>query len=216
MRTSSLRTILRNDPVEDDARVRETLCTILATARDLVLGHVRSNGEDALANWTVQSPDVLILNINLPGVSGVNGGQQHIDRFPSVKILVHTVPGEIQRVLAALAANTKSPLRRSPKPMGVLARMHDLPNGGSPANAPIVHRAGPQPHQVRPAGGPLDAKLTEREREILALLDEGLLYKEISLRIGISESAIKQHIHRMYAKLHVQNRTEAVNRYFGR
>ena len=61
-----------------------------------------------------------------------------------------------------------------------------------------------------------DAKLSEREQEILQLLAEGLLYKEISMRIGISEAAIKQHIHRMYAKLHVQNRTEAVNRFFGR
>ncbi len=216
MRAPSLRTIHRSGIAKDDARVREALCTILDTARDMVLGHDRSNVEDALAGWMGQSPDVVILNINLEGASGINGVQQRSDRLPSVQFLVYAMHEDVQRVLDALSAGANGYLRKSGKPMGILARMRDLSNAGSPSIAPIARRAGAQPHQARPAGMPLEAKLTEREQEILQLLAEGLFYKEISLRVGISDSAVKQHIHRMYGKLQVQNRTEAVNLYFGR
>ena len=83
-------------------------------------------------------------------------------------------------------------------------------------SATIARRVVAQLRPSKQAESLSDAKLSEREQEILQLLAEGLLYKEISMRIGISEAAIKQHIHRMYGKLHVQNRTEAVNKFFGR
>lgn len=216
MRAPSLHTIHRSGIVEDDARVREALYTILATVRDIVLEQDISNTEDALAGWMGQCPDVVILNINLPGVSGINCVQKRSDRFPAVQFLVYTTHDDGQRVSDALAAGANGHLGKNAKPMGILTRMRDLTPSGSTPSTPMGRRAGAQLRQTRFASVPLKADLTQREQDILALLAQGLLYKEISLRIGISESAVKQHIHRMYAKLHVQNRTEAVNRYFGR
>ena len=133
-----------------------------------------------------------------------------------MQFLVYTTQDEGRRVFDALAAGANGHLGKNAKPKGILTRMRDLPHSSTPPSTPIGRRAGAQLRPTRPAGVPLEADLTEREQAILALLAEGLLYKEISLRIGLSESAVKQHIHRMYAKLHVQNRTEAVNLYFGR
>jgi len=202
--------------VEDDARVREALRTILSTAKDMVLDKDWSNAEDAMTGWMEHCPDVVIMDINLPGVSGVDCVQQLSVRFPAVQFLVYTMHDDDQRVFDALKAGANGYLLKSAKPLEILNAIRDLLNGGSPMSATIARRVVAQLRPGRSVGAPAEANLTEREQEILQLLAEGLLYKEISLRIGISESAIKQHIHRMYGKLQVQNRTEAVNLYFGR
>ena len=98
----------------------------------------------------------------------------------------------------------------------VRSTVEDLLQGGSPMSASIARRVVAQLRPTQADPNLADAKLTAREQEILLLLADGLLYKEISERVGISDAAVKQHIHRMYVKLHVQNRTEAVNRFFGR
>ncbi len=202
--------------VEDDARVREALRTILATAKDMVLDKDWSNAEDALAGWMEHCPDVVIMDINLPGASGINCVQQLSARFPAVQFLMYTMHDDDQRVFDALKAGANGYLLKSAKPLEILNAIRDLLNGGSPMSATIARRVVAQLRPVRNESNLAAAQLTEREQEVLHLLAEGLLYKEISLRVGISESAVKQHIHRMYAKLHVQNRTEAVNLYFGR
>ena len=202
--------------VEDDARVREALRTILATAKDMVLDKDWSNAEDALAGWMEHCPDVVIMDINLPGASGINCVQQLSARFPAVQFLMYTMHDDDQRVFDALKAGANGYLLKSAKPLEILNAIRDLLSGGSPMSATIARRVVAQLRPVRNESNLAAAQLTEREQEVLHLLAEGLLYKEISLRVGISESAVKQHIHRMYAKLHVQNRTEAVNLYFGR
>ena len=202
--------------VEDDARVREALRTILATAKDMVLDQDWSNAEDALAGWMEHCPDVVIMDINLPGASGINCVQQLSARFPAAQFLMYTMHDDDQRVFDALKAGANGYLLKSAKPLEILNAIRDLLSGGSPMSATIARRVVAQLRPVRNESNLAAARLTEREQEVLHLLAEGLLYKEISLRVGISESAVKQHIHRMYAKLHVQNRTEAVNLYYGR
>ncbi len=202
--------------VEDDARVREALHLILGTARDLALDRSFANAEDALEHWTERCPEVVIMDINLPGASGIECVKELAVRWPNTQFLMYTMHDDDQRVFDALKAGANGYLLKSAKPLEILNALRDLLQGGSPMSAPIARRV---VAQLRPAQNGLllsEAKLTDREREILELLAEGLLYKEISARIGLSEGAIKQHIHRMYEKLHVQNRTEAVNRFFGR
>lgn len=202
--------------VEDDARVREALHLILGTARDLALDRSFANAEDALEHWTERCPEVVIMDINLPGASGIECVKELAVRWPNTQFLMYTMHDDDQRVFDALKAGANGYLLKSAKPLEILNALRDLLQGGSPMSAPIARRV---VAQLRPAQNGLllsEAKLTDREREILELLAEGLLYKEISARIGLSEGAIKQHIHRMYDKLHVQNRTEAVNRFFGR
>ncbi len=216
MHAPLLRTIPGSGIVNDDARVREALYTILATASDMVLEQDMLNVEDALAGWLGEGSEAVILNINLKGASGMNRVQQCSPRLPLVQVLIYSMNEHGRCVLDALPGDANGDQCRRVEPMGILIRMCDLPKGDRSPSGPSVLPAVAQLHPPHPAGEPPEAKLTEREQEILQLLAEGLLYKEISLRIGISESAVKQHIHRMYGKLHVQNRTEAVNWFFGR
>jgi DNA-binding NarL/FixJ family response regulator len=189
---------------------------ILATAKDLVLETDWSNSEDALAHWTTDCPDVVIMDINLPGASGIECVRQLATRFPAAQFLMYTMHDDDQRVFDALKAGANGYLLKSAKPLEILTAIREILQGGSPMSAPIARRVVAHLRPTNNGGTMAEAKLTEREQEILELLAEGLLYKEISMRIGISEAAIKQHIHRMYGKMHVQNRTEAVNRFFGR
>lgn len=202
--------------VEDDARVREALRKILETAKDMAFEKDWSNAEDALAGWKESCPAVVIMDINLPGVDGIECVRQLAMRFPASQFLMYTMHDDDQRVFDALKAGANGYLLKSAKPLEILTALRDLMNGGSPMSATIARRVVAQLRPSKPTEGLAEAKLTDREQEILQLLAEGLLYKEISMRIGISEAAIKQHIHRMYGKLHVQNRTEAVNKFFGR
>lgn len=202
--------------VEDDARVREALHLILGTARDLALERSFANAEDALEHWTERCPEVVIMDINLPGASGIDCVKELAARWPNTQFLMYTMHDDDQRVFDALKAGANGYLLKSAKPLEILNAIRDLLQGGSPMSAPIARRLVAQLRPAQSGEHLAEAKLTDREREILELLAEGLLYKEISARIGLSEGAIKQHIHRMYDKLHVQNRTEAVNRFFGR
>ena len=202
--------------VEDDARVREALRAILATAKDLQMEDSWSNTEDALAGWTEHCTDVVIMDINLPGASGIEAVRALSERHPAAQFLMYSMHDDDQRVFDALKAGANGYLLKSAKPSEILAAIRDLVQGGSPMSAPIARRVVAQMRPARPGASIADAGLTEREQEVLRLLSEGLLYKEIGDRVGISESAVKQHIHRMYGKLHVQNRTEALNLYFGR
>lgn len=216
LRTMSTPGVATIGLVEDDARIREALRTIIATAEDLALVQAWSNAEDALAGWSEQCPHAVIMDINLPGASGIECVRELTRRWPSTQFLMYTMHDDDQRVFDALKAGANGYLLKSAKPLEIIDAVRDLLQGGSPMSASIARRVVAHLRPGNNANMLTEAKLTEREREILELLAEGLLYKEISLRLGISEGSIKQHIHRMYDKLHVQNRTEAVNKFFGR
>lgn len=202
--------------VEDDARMREALRVILATTEDLQLIDTWSNTEDALAGWVEYCAEVVIMDINLPGASGIEAVRELSIQHPSAQFLMYSMHDDDHRVFDALKAGANGYLLKSAKPAEILGAIRDLVRGGSPMSAPIARRVVNQMRPTKPGSSLASAGLSEREQEVLQLLAEGLLYKEISLRVGISEAAIKQHIHRMYGKLQVQNRTEAVNRFFGR
>lgn len=202
--------------VEDDARIREVLDAVLASAKDMVRAQAWSNAEDAIQGWTEGCPDVVIMDINLPGASGIDCVRELARRWPATQFLMYTMHDDDQRVFDALKAGANGYLLKSAKPLEIIDAIRDLIQGGSPMSASIARRVVAQLRPTASGTSVSEAKLTDREHDILKHLAEGLLYKEISLRMGISEAAIKQHIHRMYAKLHVQNRTEAVNRFFGR
>ncbi len=202
--------------VEDDARIREALGFIIASAKDLALDASWANAEDALAGWSASCPEVVIMDINLPGASGIECVRELARRFPSAQFLMYTMHDDDQRVFEALKAGANGYMLKSARPQDILVALRELLHGGSPMSASIARKVVAQLRPAQHAADLSEAKLSEREQAILQLLADGLLYKEISKRIGISEAAIKQHIHRMYGKLQVQNRTEAVNRYFGR
>jgi len=208
-------TVIRVGIIEDDKRIQQALRTIVSGASDMRVAGVYGNAEDAIAVLVADSPDVVIMDINLPGASGIECVRELRQPCPAAQFLMYTMHDDDQRVFDALKAGANGYLLKSAKPGEIRSAVRELMSGGSPMSAHVARRVVANLRPV-PEQGISEAKLTDRERAVLELLAEGLLYKEISQRLSITEGSIKQHIHRMYEKLHVQNRTEAVNRFFGR
>jgi DNA-binding NarL/FixJ family response regulator len=216
MHTPSLHNILPSGLVENDSCVREALFTIIASAREMMLAQDTSNAECALTTNTDTWPSIVLMDINLTGASGIDRVRELSHRYPTVQLMMYSMREDDHRAFDAPKASAKGQRLKGAKPLEILNALRDLLQGKGPMGTPIPRRLVAHSTPAQAGEHLSEANLTDRDREILELLAEGLLYKEISLRIGISEAAIKQHIHRMYAKLHVQNRTEAVNKYFGR
>lgn len=206
---------IRVSIVEDDGIIRETLRALFAYEAGMELFTVHSTAEDALVRLGGNCPDVVIMDINLPGASGIDCVRQMSQRCGRTQFLMYTVHDDDHRVFEALKAGANGYILKSSTPDQILDAVRELHAGGSPMSAHVARRvvAHLRPERTK---GITAAGLTEREQAVLTLLADGLLYKEIGEELGISVGTIKQHIHRMYEKLHVQNRTEAVNRYFGR
>ena len=203
--------------VEDDNVIRETLRSLFIFEEGMEAFTVHSNAEDAMMRLGDACPDVVIMDINLPGASGIDCVRQLSQRCTATQYLMYTVHDDDHRVFEALKAGANGYLLKSSTPDQILDAVRELSAGGSPMSAHVARRV---VAHLRPPGGAAhalaNAGLSDRENQVLALLSDGLLYKEIGDRLGISVGTIKQHIHRIYEKLHVQNRTEAVNRFFGR
>lgn len=207
---------LRVSIVEDDKTIRETLHSLFIFEEGMEPFSVHSNAEDALMRLHGTCPDVIIMDINLPGASGIDCVRQLSERCTATQYLMYTVHDDDHRVFEALKAGANGYILKSSTPDQILEAVRELAEGGSPMSAHVARRVVQHFRPVQDRSNLGDAALSEREHGVLELLAQGLLYKEISDRMGISTGTVKQHIHRIYGKLHVQNRTEAVNRYFGR
>ena len=202
--------------VEDDTIIRETLRSLFIFEEGMEPFTIHSNAEDALLRLNDNCPDVVIMDINLPGASGIDCVRQMSQRCTRSQFLMYTVHDDDHRVFEALKAGANGYILKSSTPDEILEAVRELHTGGSPMSAHVARRVVAQLRPMQGVAASTDASLTDREQQVLALLAEGLLYKEIGDRLGITVGTIKQHIHRIYDKMHVQNRTEAVNRYFGR
>ncbi len=202
--------------VEDDTTIRETLRSLFIFEEGVEAFTVHSTAEDALLRLRENCPDVVIMDINLPGQSGIDCVRQMSQYCQRSQFLMYTVHDDDHRVFEALKAGANGYILKSSTPDEILAAVRELNNGGSPMSAHVARRVVTQLRPAKQERNNGNDLLSARENEVLALLAEGLLYKEIGDRLGISVGTIKQHIHRIYEKMHVQNRTEAVNRYFGR
>ncbi|MEZ4755603.1 MAG: response regulator transcription factor [Flavobacteriales bacterium] len=207
---------LRISIVEDDSAIRETLRSLFIFEEGMEPFSVHSNAEDALMRLGEHCPDVVIMDINLPGASGIDCVRQLSQRCSATQFLMYTVHDDDHRVFEALKAGANGYILKSSTPDQILEAVRELHAGGSPMSAHVARRLVQQFRPVQGGSTLSDGDLSEREHEVLAQLAQGLLYKEIAERLAISVGTVKQHIHRIYEKLHVQNRTEAVNRYFGR
>ncbi|MBL7964402.1 MAG: response regulator transcription factor [Flavobacteriales bacterium] len=207
---------IRISIVEDDPTIRETLRSLFLFEEGLEPFTVHSNAEDALLRLTDPFPDVVLMDVNLPGQSGIDCVRQLRERCTGTQFLMYTVHDDDHRVFEALKAGANGYILKSSTPDQIIEAVRELHAGGAPMSAHVARRV---VHHLRPVSQSMhtqDDGLSEREHKVLELLAQGLLYKEIGERMGISTGTVKQHIHRIYEKLHVQNRTEAVNRYFGR
>ena len=200
--------------VEDLAEVRKGLSELIISDKELLMMENFDNAESAIEKIPVLEPDIVIMDINLPGMSGIECIKIIKEKCPATQFMMFTVYETDEKVLQALQAGATGYLLKRTEPKRILESIKELNQGGSPMSSNIARKlVNIFFHEKTKTKKEI---LSVRENEVLQLLADGLLYKEIADRLHIGHGTVRQHIHNIYEKLHVQNRTEAVNRFFER
>jgi DNA-binding NarL/FixJ family response regulator len=203
--------------VEDDELIRELLRSVFLAAEGIHITGIHGSVEDILhASAECDPPDVVIMDINLPGMSGIEGVHALRERWPRTQYLMYTVNDTDELVYEALRAGANGYLLKNASPARIMEAVFDIHQGGAPMSMTVARRVIKHFRPPQPSALKAEADLNDREMTLLEGLAQGLLYKEMAARLGVGEGTVKQYIHRIYKKLHVSNRTEAVNRYFDR
>jgi DNA-binding NarL/FixJ family response regulator len=201
--------------VEDLDEVREGLKNFLALNPEFKVLDTYKTGEEASIDIPILKPDIVIMDINLPGMSGIDCVRIAKKSNIPTQFMMFTVYENDEKVFEALKAGASGYLLKNTGMHQIIEALKELYEGGSPMSSNIarklVNNFQEKTHYEAKANITL---LSIRENETLHLLSQGLLYKEIADQLGISTSTVRQHIHRIYEKLHVQNRTEAINKAF--
>ena len=199
--------------VEDDASLREIL-TEIVNASSWKLVTTYSNAESALEGFAKSCPEVVLMDIQLPGMSGIECVAKLKELHPAVLVLMVTVYDNSERIFDALAAGASGYLLKRDAPAKLLEALDDLLAGGSPMSSAIARKVVQHFHK-EPVSRNKDLNLTPRETQILEQLAKGSLYKEIAWDLGIGFETVRSHIDNIYTKLHVRTRTEAVVKFLG-
>jgi DNA-binding NarL/FixJ family response regulator len=205
--------MIRVSIVEDDQKLRETLVRYFGDQEDFDCLAAYPNAEAALAGIPSLVPDVVLMDINLPGMSGVECVSRLRALLPNLKIIMLTVFEESEQVFNALSAGAFGYLVKSTRPAKLLEAIHDVHTGGSPMSSHIARMVVQSFKRCPAASGNETDSLTPRELDVLRGLSRGQPYKQIAAELGISLSTVRTYIQRIYEKLHVHSQTEAVMKY---
>jgi DNA-binding NarL/FixJ family response regulator len=201
--------------VEDLDEVREGLTQFISLNNEFKVLDTFSTAEEAAYELPRLKPDIVIMDINLPGMNGIECIREVKKKVPRTQFMMFTVYENDEKVFEALKAGASGYLLKNTGLVQLIESLKELYNGGSPMSSNIARKLVNIFQQDQNDDLTVES-LSNRETEILHLLSKGLLYKEISDRLSISTNTVRQHIHKIYEKLHVQNRTEAINKAFGR
>lgn len=200
--------------VEDDAALSGILSEIVSSSPDWQLVRTFSSAEAALESLADDCPEVVLMDIQLPGMSGIECVGKLKIVHPEALVLMVTVYDNNERIFDALAAGASGYLLKRDAPAKLLEALEDLLAGGSPMSSAIARKV-VQHFRKDPPSRNKEHNLTPRETQILELLVKGNLYKEIAWDLGIGFETVRSHIDNIYNKLHVRTRTEAVVKYLG-
>lgn len=198
--------------VEDNAALGTSLRKIVESGEDLQCLGVWGSGEEALPKIDAFRPQVILMDINLPGMSGIEATARLKQHLPDTQVVMVTVYRDHDKIFAALKAGASGYLLKRATPAEVRGAIRDVLTGGAPMSAEIARRVVEAFHQPA-AEATEQINLSPRETEILELLCEGLANKEIADRLGISTETVRVHLKHIYEKLHVRSRTEAAMKY---
>ena len=201
--------------VEDLDEVREGLKQFISLNPEFRVLDTYKTAEEAVYEIPVRKPDIVIMDISLPGMSGIEGIREVKNKVPNTQFMMFTVYENDEKVFEALKAGASGYLLKNTGLVQMIEALKELYNGGSPMSSNIARKLVTVFRDQEKSTPSLEV-LSLRENEILQLLAKGLLYKEIADQLSISTGTVRQHIHKVYEKLHVQNRTEAINRAFGK
>lgn len=198
--------------VDDDEGIRTSLSSLIERAAGFKLVGGFANGETALKEIPKLAPDVVIMDINLPGIKGYECVRQLKAASPSVQFLMLTVYEDSDSLFNSLRAGASGYLLKRTASARLLEAIRDVYEGGSPMTPQLARRVVQFFTKSAAESSPL-AKLTPAEREFLDQLSKGYAYKEIADRMNISIDTVRSYVRTVYEKLHVHSRTEAVVKY---
>lgn len=201
--------------VEDLDEVRETLQRLINQSENFGFVAAYNNAEQAEKDLPLQPPDIAIMDINLPGISGIECIKRIKEKCPGTQFMMFTIYEDDEKVFEALKAGAHGYLLKNTPKEKLLEALEELHNGGSPMSTNIARKVIEAFEKKDQPPEELNT-LTNKEKQILDLLAKGFLYKEIAIQLHSTRNTVKQHIHHIYEKLHVQNRTEAINKAFPR
>lgn len=206
-------TKIRVSIVEDIDEIRQGFSFLINSSDEFECVLNYSNAEDALEGVALNQPDVIIMDIGLPGMSGIDCTREIKTRFPAIQIMICSVYEDDERLFSSLAAGASGYILKRTSPGILLDAIKDLHTGGSPMSSQIARKLVSSLHVLKGPGQSVDLfNLSKREKEILDLLSDGYRNKEIAEKLFISVHTVKSHIYHIYDKLHVQSRVEALNK----
>lgn len=201
--------------VDDDAGVRDSIAEYVQAKKEFTCLGTYSTARKALEQIPLSPPDVVLMDINMPVIDGIECTRQLKLALPKLHILMLTVYEDADLIFRALKAGASGYLLKRANPEKLVEAIREVYLGGSPMSMSIARKV-VKYFQEMPADDQPAESLSTREREVLQLLAEGHAYKQISAKLQISLDTTRTYIRRIYEKLHVHSRTEAVMHYFNK
>lgn len=201
--------------VEDNDKLRGTLARVINRADGFRCISDYANAEDALKDLPQIRPDVVLMDINLPGMNGVDCVRQLKQLLPQTQVMMLTVYEDTENIFNALTAGANGYMLKRTSTKDLLEAIHEVHRGGSPMTMHIARKV-VSSFQKTAATAQSTENLSEREQQVLDLLSQGLMYKEIADKLAISYETVHTYIRRIYEKLQVRTRTEAVAKFLRR
>jgi DNA-binding NarL/FixJ family response regulator len=198
--------------VEDSDKFRETLARVLNRAEGFRCISHYPNAEEALKALPNDKPEVVLMDINLPGMNGVECVRQLKLLIPTIQVMMLTVYEDTENIFNALAAGATGYMLKRTSRDELLEAIKEVHRGGSPMTTHIARKVVLSFQRAAPAASPTE-NLSPREQEVLDCLAKGFLYKEIAEKLSISSETVHTYIRRIYEKLQVRTRTEAVAKF---
>jgi DNA-binding NarL/FixJ family response regulator len=196
--------------IEDQSEVRENLVACLGDVPGFRCVGAHASGEEGLRAIPKENPDVVLMDINLPGISGIQCVARLKKRMPNLQVLMLTMYDDGDMIFDSLRAGANGYLLKNIPQEEMVQAVQQVHAGGAPMSLQIARKVINHFHQTRP--GPDLEQLSVRELEILRLLAKGYRYKEIADQLAISIGTVRNHVSNVYEKLHVHSRTEATNK----
>ncbi len=198
--------------VEDQQEIRESFSILINGSGGYRCVQSYSNAEDAIKDIPLLNPDVALIDINLPGATGIECVKVLKPLCPNTQFLICTVFEDAENIFNALKAGANGYLLKNTPPSKLLEAIKEINQGGSPMSSQIARKVIGAFQQSRPNQPEMPESLTMREKELLTLLSKGFRYKEIAEKLFISHETVKTHIRNIYEKLQVQSKVEALNK----
>ncbi len=198
--------------VEDDHEVRQGYSFLIEQAGDLRC-HPFSDAETLIAEIAHAKLDVVLMDVNLPGMSGIECTRIIKQMSPNTQVMMFTVYENNESVFQALEAGASGYVLKHSSPSFIVSSILDLYEGGAPMSAQIARKVVTSFNKKVPSVPVADYSLSTREEEVLDLLSQGFRYQDIADKLFISIATVRSHIYHIYKKLHVKNRTEALNKW---